>query len=264
MLTIEKYLRPATLEEAYQAAQQKNSVVLGGMLWLRLGSKRVSTAIDLSGLGLDYVTETENCWRIGAYTSLRTLETHTGLNALAGGGFRDALCSIVGVQFRNLATVGGSIFGRYGFSDVVTLCMALDASVSLYRGGLIPLETFCGMGKVNDILTEIQIPKKPVRVSWQVQRNTATDFPVLNVCAVRREDSITIAVGARPLRAVPYRFAADPAEDAEKLAAGLADAVAEQIVLGDNNRASGAYRRHLCRVLIRRAVRNVLTEKEEC
>ena len=36
MLTIDKYLCPSSLEEAYEAAQKKNSVVLGGMLWLRL------------------------------------------------------------------------------------------------------------------------------------------------------------------------------------------------------------------------------------
>lgn len=41
MIKIDNYLRPASLEEAYEAAQKKNSVVLGGMLWLRLGTRRV-------------------------------------------------------------------------------------------------------------------------------------------------------------------------------------------------------------------------------
>jgi len=257
MLTIDKYLKPSTLEEAYEAAQKKNSVVLGGMLWLRLGNRRVGTAIDLSGLGLDYVTETDSEWRIGAYTTLRTLETHQALNSMTSNLFRDALEAIVGVQFRNLATVGGSVFGRYGFSDVVTVLLALDASVVLYKAGTVSLEAFCAMGKVNDILTEIRIPKTPVPASYHAMRNTATDFPVLNVCAVRREAEITVTVGARPLRAVVYRYSAS--ETAEQ----IADKVAEQAVFSDNTRASAAYRRHLCRVLVKRAVKDIQAGKEE-
>ena len=257
MLTIDKYLKPSTLEEAYEAAQKKNSVVLGGMLWLRLGNRRVGTAIDLSGLGLDYVTETDSEWRIGAYTTLRTLETHTGLNTMTGNLFRDALEAIVGVQFRNLATVGGSVFGRYGFSDVVTVLLALDASVVLYKTGTVSLEAFCTMGKVNDILTEIRIPKTPVMASYHAMRNTATDFPVLNVCAVRREAEITVTVGARPLRAAAYRFSVS--ETAEQ----IADKIAEQAVFADNTRATAAYRRHLCRVLVKRAVKDIQAGKEE-
>jgi len=159
MITIENYLRPSTLEEAYAAAQKKNSVVLGGMLWLRLGSRRVGTAIDLSALGLDGVEDTGDAFRIGAYTSLRTLETHEGLNRLSCGAIRRSLESIVGVQFRNLATVGGSVFGRFGFSDVITTFLALDASVELYKTGIVTLEEFCNMGKINDILTHVILPK---------------------------------------------------------------------------------------------------------
>ena len=58
---------------------------------------------------------------------------------------REAVRSIVGVQFRNLATVGGSIWGRFGFSDVLTLFLALDTRVLLYRAGEISLREFAGM-----------------------------------------------------------------------------------------------------------------------
>ena len=257
MLTIEKYLRPASLEEAYEAAQKKNSVVLGGMLWLRLGKKRVGTAVDLSELGLDYITETETEWRIGAYTALRTLETHAGLDAWSGGLFAKALGAIVGVQFRNLATVGGSVFGRFGFSDVVTVLAALDASVVLYKTGVVPLTQFCAMGRVNDILTEVRIPKVPVRAAYHAMRNTATDFPVLNVCAARGGQEITVAVGARPMGAAVYRFTGTA--DAES----IAESAASRSVFADNTRASAAYRRHLCRVLVKRAVQEITAGEEE-
>ena len=45
---------------------------------------------------------------------------------------------IVGVPFRNCATVGGSVFSRFGFSDLTCALLALDASVVLYRGGELP------------------------------------------------------------------------------------------------------------------------------
>ncbi len=263
MLTIDKYLRPSVLEEAYEAVQKKNSVVLGGMLWLRLGNRRIGTAIDLSALGLDQVEDTGDAYRIGAYTSLRTLETHAGLHQLSHGALRRSLESIVGVQFRNLATVGGSVFGRFGFSDVITTFLALNASVELYKTGVVPLETFCGMGKVNDILTHVILPKTPVTVSYHAQRNTATDFPVLNTCAALCGDILTVTVGARPLRAVPYRFSMDSAVPFAESAEQIAGQIAGDAVFASNTRASAEYRRHLCRVLVRRAVTDVLQEKEE-
>lgn len=262
MLTIDKYLRATSLDEAYEALQKKNSAVLGGMLWIRLGNRRIGTAIDLSALGLDTVEDTGDSWRIGAYTSLRTIETHAGLNESFGGVIRDSLCAIVGVQFRNLATVGGSVFGRFGFSDVVTTFLALGASVELYHGGVMSLEEFCNMGRVRDILTHVILPKRAVRACYRAQRNSATDFPVLNTCAVLCGETLTVTVGARPLRAVPYRFTVDPSEDAEAQAERIAAHIAGEAVLVSNRRASEEYRRHLCRVLVRRAVDEVLGGKE--
>lgn len=253
MLTIDRYLRASSLEEAYEAAQKKNSAVLGGMLWLRLSHRHVSTAIDLSALGLCGVEDLGDRYRIGAYTTLRMLETHEGLHRDFGGVIGDALRDIVGVQFRNLATVGGSVFGRFGFSDVVTVFLALGASVELYPSGTVSLETFCGMRGVKDILTHVILPKRQVRTAYRAMRNTATDFPSLNVCAVLAEDALTVMVGARPLCAVAYRLPAAGAGTAEE----IAEKIAKETVFASNSRASETYRRHLCRVLVARAVDDV-------
>lgn len=261
MITIDRYLRPKTLEEAYEAAQKKNSVVLGGMLWLRLGSRRVGTAIDLSDLGLDTIERDGDHLRIGAYTSLRTLETDAELNRLTCNAVRDALSPIVGVQFRNIATVGGSVFGRFGFSDVITLLTALGADVELYRSGTLPLTELCTMGRLSDILTHVLVPATPARAAYRAQRNAATDFPTLNTCAVLRTDDsgkreLTVTVGARPLRAVPYRFAVSEHTSADE----VAEEITEKTVFATNCRASAEYRAHLCRVLVRRAVTEVLSD----
>ena len=69
--------------------------------------------------------------------TLRDLEQHESLNAYTAGAVKNAVKDIVGVQFRNMATVGGSIWGRFGFSDVLTVFLAMDCYVELYKGGII-------------------------------------------------------------------------------------------------------------------------------
>ena len=115
MIKIKDYVRVGSLEEAYELNQKRSACILGGMLWTKMGQRQVQTAIDLSGLGLDQIEESEEEFSIGCMVTLRQMEEHEGLNAYTDGAARESVQSIVGVQFRNLATVGGSIFGRFGF-----------------------------------------------------------------------------------------------------------------------------------------------------
>ena len=140
MLKIKQYVKAESLEQAYELNQKKTNRIVGGMLWLKMSTAQIQTAIDLSGLGLDQIEETEDAWKIGCMVSLRDLELHEGLNELSCNLIRESVRSIVGVQFRNLATIGGSIFGRFGFSDVLTCFLALDTEVELYKGGIISLK----------------------------------------------------------------------------------------------------------------------------
>ena len=55
------------------------------MLWLKMKNKTLGTAIDLCDLGLDQIDEDENEFRIGAYATLRQIETHEALNAYTHG-----------------------------------------------------------------------------------------------------------------------------------------------------------------------------------
>ena len=142
MLTIGNYVKVKTLEEAYELNQARNSRIMGGMMWMRLGNARVKTIIDMSELGLNEIEETDHVFRIGAMCTLRQLEEHEGLRKFYGDGIAESLRHIVGVQFRNQATVGGSIYGRYGFSDVLTALLALDTFVELYNGGTVRLSEF--------------------------------------------------------------------------------------------------------------------------
>ena len=90
----------------------------------------------------------------------------------------------VGVQFRNQATVGGSIYGRYGFSDILTLFLALDTFVELYDGGTIRLSEFVKRKKDKDLLVSVIIRKSDRKVRYESIRQTKTDFPVLTLSLI--------------------------------------------------------------------------------
>ena len=70
-----------SLEQAYELNQKKRNCIIGGMLWLKMGSRMVPTAIDLSNLGLNTIEENEEEFSIGCMTTLRQLEQHEGLNS---------------------------------------------------------------------------------------------------------------------------------------------------------------------------------------
>ena len=160
MMTIREYKRAESLEEAWQLNQKKANRILGGMIWLKMETINVGTAIDLSGLGLDTIEETDAGFSIGAMVTLRQLETHPGLEAFTHGAVREALRHIVGVQLRNLATVGGSIYSRFGFSDVLTLFLAMDCSVELYKGGIVPLREYAERPYDRDIVVRLLVRKE--------------------------------------------------------------------------------------------------------
>lgn len=254
VITIQKYIRAQSLEEAYQLNQNRQNRVIGGMLWLKTGKGNVNTAIDLWGLGLDTIQETEEQFILGAMVTLRQLELHQGLNAYTRGAAAAAVKDIVGVQFRNLATLGGSVWGRFGFSDVLTLFLAMDTYVELYQGGTVPLEQFVSMKYDNDILVRVLVKKSPLALVYRAMRNQRTDFPVIACALSRTEGEYRAVTGARPSRAMAVR------DEQRILSAGLnedsirifSEYVSEATPVGSNIRGSAAYRRHLIKVLTQR------------
>lgn len=272
MFYYNQYVRAQSLDEAYELYQKKPNFVLGGMLWLKMKNKTLGTAIDLCNLGLDQIDEDENEFRIGAYATLRQIETHEALNAYTHGAIAESVRHIVGVQFRNVATVGGSIWGRFGFSDVMTIFRALGAKVQLHKAGIMDLDEFAALPRTTrDVLVSVIVPKNAKGVVYLSQRNQSTDFPVLTCAVANRSGRYVAVIGASP-------YMAEPVWDEEGILDCLADAktdgnaaltdnsetnakidkfaeyVAEHIRFGSNIRAGAEYREIICRVLTRRAV----------
>lgn len=249
MAKYRNYVIAQSLEEAYALNQKKNSVIVAGNMWLRMCGLNKQTAVDLSALGLDQIVEEENGFVIGAMTSLRSLETNEALHAAFGGVFEKALSPIVGTQFRNTATVGGSIYSRFGFSDVSALLLALDAEVVLYQRGAVKLADYQKEKWDRDIITHIRI-RKGQKAAVHSVRISKTDIPVLVCAAARSESGVRVVLGARPARALIAADGLDASCGKEVFAA-----IAEKTAFGTNLRASEAYRRKIAPVLMERAVK---------
>ncbi len=256
MITIREFKKVASLEEAWELNQKRTNKIIAGMLWTKMTKGNVMVAIDLSNLGLNTIEENENEFIIGCMASLRQMEEHQGLDAYSNGAVKEALRYIVGVQFRNLATVGGSVFGRFGFSDVITVLLAMDSYVEMYKGGIIPLAEFVNMKYDRDILVRIIIKKQKAHYCYQSVRIAKTDFPVLTCAAALTEEGVRIAVGARPGKAMLVK-------DDEQLASlpitvekakVFAEYAAKKVPTGNTNRGSAEYRTHLVKVLAERTV----------
>lgn len=256
MMTIQKYVRAQSLEEAYQLNQAKRNRVMGGMMWLRLGSGSINTAIDLCNLGLNTIEETEEQFSIGAMVTLRQLELHENLNIYTQGAIRNAVKDIIGVQFRNMATIGGSIWGRFGFSDVLTVFLAMDTWVELYKGGIMSLEQFVSMPKDNDILVRLIVKKTAGGFVYMSMRNQRTDFPVLACAVSQLNGSYRAVIGARPAIAKVIRDEDHLLGDGitEESVRAFAAFAAKKAPTQSNVRGSAAYRTHLIRVLTERAL----------
>lgn len=272
MFYYNQYVRAQSLDEAYELYQKKPNFVLGGMLWLKMKNKTLGTAIDLCDLGLDQIDEDENEFRIGAYATLRQIETHEALNAYTHGAIAESVRHIVGVQFRDVATVGGSIWGRFGFSDVMTIFRALGAKVQLHKAGIMDLDEFAALPRTTrDVLVSVIVPKNAKGVVYLSQRNQSTDFPVLTCAVANRSGRYVAVIGASPYMAEPVwdedgildgivevntdgnAALTDNSENNAKIDK-FAEYVAEHVRFGSNIRAGAEYREMICRVLTRRAV----------
>jgi len=254
MIHYEKYVRAKSMDEAYALVQNFDNVILGGMLWLNTGNAHYGTVVDLCDLDLDRIKESGDCYNIYAYVTLGRMETDEALNAHYSGVFKEALSDIEGVQLRNMATVGGTVNLRAGFSDLCVVLLAMNAQVKLYNAGIVSMEKFLTMDRSRrDVVKKIILPKNAANTAYQALRNSKTDIPVLNCAVTKVKDTLRIAVGARPGSPV---VVTEQIGDAKE----IAEKVAENITFGDNVRGSAEYRKLLCVTLVKRAIEQVMKE----
>ena len=57
MFRADDYVKVSDLAEAYELCQKRSSLVVGGMVWMKMTHITKRTIVDLSGLGLDAIEE---------------------------------------------------------------------------------------------------------------------------------------------------------------------------------------------------------------
>lgn len=262
MFQIEKIHRAESLSDAYQVlTNDPKSVVLGGCGYLRMGNKQISTAIDLSNLSLDFIRETDTHLELGAMTTFRQIETGSETDRFFNGILPVAVKDIIGVQLRNSVTIGGSVAGRFPFSDMLTALVSLNASVVLVETGEVPIANFLAGKSVRDVVEKIVIPKNIESAGYARFCQSKTDYAILNSAITKIDGKVKVVVGARPkVAAVAVNASAYLTENGftpESIAeAGKLAAV--ELTFGDNFRGSEAYRKSLCPVLIKRAAKGFI------
>ena len=265
MFTINELLQPSSLEEASaMLTANPETVVLGGCGFLKMGSRRIAKAMDLSRCGLNGIRETETQIELDAMTTLYDIETNPPLNQFFDAILPKAVGNILGVQFRRCATIGASVYSKYGFSDILPALLVLDTEVELMRAGRMQLAEFMDKPVVRDILLRVVIHKDKRHAAYHNLRNASADFPLVNAAVSRHQGQWMIVGGARPGKAMLAAKASQYASEQsieQMNAVEIAAKAAEELTFGSNNKASAEYRRSMFAVLAERALEEVLACK---
>ncbi len=254
--------RPADLDSALDLIRKERGVPIGGGLWLRMSSKRIGLAVDLSALGLEYIRDSGDSIEIGAMASFRDMECSGLLAERFGGLFARVVGGVVGLQFRNMATVGGTVAGKYAFAGLNAALLALGARLVLRGEGELGFESFLEEPRTEPFFLEKILLPPRAAAGYSSIAITKGDFSMLVAAASFVGASWRVAVGARPGAAklsgsAAAALGAEARPGAQAIAAA-ADAAAAELEFAGDMRASAEYRRDVCPVLVRRAVEGAI------
>ncbi len=263
-MKINKLLIPTFLEEA-KMYLHGDVVIIGGGTFLHLGYKdaEIKTAMSLSKLNLDFIKYKDDVVELGPTVTLHQMETEQKLNEMYDNIFKKAFAHIVGVQFRNIATIGGSIAARLGYSEPITILLVLDAMVELKGMTKLELEDYLSNTSYKkDLITKIIIPMDNVKVSYRTIRNTQTDIPALILAVSKDKDQkIKIAIGARPAVAKIARKASDFLSAQAAITGDIIekamDLLMQEMDFGNDIRADKDYRISVVKSLIPEMIKEV-------
>ena len=253
-------------------------LLAGGHSLLPIMKLRLAAPSVLVDLGrvdeLKYVRDEGEHIAIGAMTRHTEVERDQLLHEQCG--LLAYTTSLVGdPQVRHRGTIGGSISHGDAASDLPSALLALEATFVLKGSGgerrVAAADFFKDYLQTDlapdEVLTEIQVPKLGPGTGWSYRKfsRRAQDWAVVGVAAVIERSNGTIStarIGLTNMGSTPLRATA--AEGA--LSGADAGSVAEATQNADEGTspaadiaASSEYRRHLARVLTRRAVEEALS-----
>ena len=239
-------------------------LLAGGHSLLPLMKLRLATPSVLIDVGrlsdLSYINDGGDHVAVGALTRHHDLEHSDLLNSQAPL-LRHAAGQVGDPQVRHRGTIGGSIAHGDPASDLPAVLLALRATlVAQGPSGSREIgvdDFFTGFLETalqpDELLTEIRVPKVP-GAGWSFQKfnRRAQDWAIVGVACVRNGATGIglVNVGSTPLRAT----AAENALSSGASAADAANVADEGTDPPADLNASPEFRRHLTKVLVRRAL----------
>jgi aerobic carbon-monoxide dehydrogenase medium subunit len=266
------YVAPESLDDALTALRgggEDAKLIAGGHSLLPLMKLRLAAPtllVDLRKVpGLRGVHRENGQWRIGAMTRHADLQGNAEL-----GPVGKATALIADQQVRNRGTIGGSLAHGDPASDLPTVLLACEGAVTLAAAGGTRevaaadlfqdyLTTAVGEGEV---LTEVRVPDfEGWGSSYLKFTRRAEDWAMVGVVAMVKKagdgsiEDVRVALtnmGSTPIRATATEDALR-GKGTDAIAAAAEHAADGTDPPGDLN-ATPDYKRHLARVLTRRAL----------
>lgn len=274
------YLAPRSLEEALDALADHGpeaKVLAGGQSLIPLLNFRLArpaVLVDVNRLDdLAFVhTGDDGTLRLGALTRQRALERDPQV-ARAAPVLAETAPWIAHPQIRNRGTVGGSLAHADPAGELPALAVALDARFRLVsrRGErrVAADDFYIGLFATalapDEMLAEIEVPPSPAGTGWVFveQARRPGDYAQVGLAAgltldqagvCRRARLVFLSVGDRPVVATAATALLQDERPSETLFAEAAETAAGETDPGDDIHASAEFKRHLARVLTRRAL----------
>jgi carbon-monoxide dehydrogenase medium subunit len=271
------YCAPETLDEALAelasgaASGEDVKLLAGGHSLIPLMKLRLAAPEKLVDLrrvpGLHGVTREDGTFRVGAMTPHATLEATHELGLVSR-----AASTIADPQVRHRGTIGGSLVHGDPASDLPAVMLASEASVTLTeQGGAqrsvaasdLFVDYLTTSVSETEVLTEVRLPALD-GYGWGYEKfnRRAEDWAMVAACAlVKVDDGVVsdVRVGLTNMGSVPLR--ADAVESALRGQPASLDAIAAAAERADEGtdppadlNATSDYKRHLARVMVRRAL----------
>ena len=277
-----EYFEPRTLAEAVQNLHmygERAKVLAGGVdLVPKMRQRKIKPecVVSLQGIpGLDYIESDGIGLRIGALTTLRSIE----LSPLIHKNYRilyEAIQGVASIQVKNMGTAVGNLCVATPASDVAPPLYVLGAKLritSVVLERIISIEDFfTGVSQTvlqpGEIIIEILLPRPSTESGGAFLKlvRTADDIAKVNVAVmVRIRDGICdeakVAVGSvasTVIRAKKSEETLKGKKLAPKVIELAAEAAAEEISPITDIRSTVEYRKEMTKILVGRAVEKAI------
>jgi aerobic carbon-monoxide dehydrogenase medium subunit len=268
------YEAPESLEEAVRMLHENGEdakLLAGGHSLLPLMKLRLAAPtllVDLRRIpGLHGIQRENGSWRIGAMTRHADLQDAPELGVVSR-----AASEIADQQVRNRGTIGGSLAHGDPASDLPAVLLALEGELSAQGPNGLRSIAAADMFQdylttalaADEVVTEVRVPSGDGwGFGYEKFTRRAEDWAMVGVCALVKKagdgSCEDVRIGLTHMASTPLRATASEEAlrggglDADSIASAAEQAAEGTEPPGDLN-ATADYKRHLARILTKRAL----------